>query len=88
MHKLPTENLYFNMKKLSLYAFLVLMWCNVGFAVDVDYNSLNENLKKGYKITKETSSQKIKTFTLKNEKNEVIICTVTFLTESTKCWMP
>ena len=76
------------MKKLSLYIFLVLMWCNVGFAVDVDYNSLNENLKKGYKITKETSSQKIKTFTLKNEKNEVIICTVTFLTESTKCWMP
>ena len=76
------------MKKLSLYIFLALMWCNVGFAVDVDYNSLNENLKKGYKITKETSSQKIKTFTLKNEKNEVIICTVTFLTESTKCWMP
>ena len=76
------------MKKLSLYIFLVLMWCNVGFAVDVDYNSLNENLKKGYKITKETSSQKIKTFTLKNEKNEVIICTVKFLTESTKCWMP
>ena len=32
MHKLPTENLYFNMKKLSLYVFLVLMWCNVGFA--------------------------------------------------------
>ena len=76
------------MKKLSLYAFLGLLWCNVGFAVDVDYSSLNENLKKGYKITKETSSQKIKTFTLKNEKNEVIICTVTFLTESTKCWMP
>ena len=35
MHKLPTENLYFNMKKmkkLSLYIFLVLMFCNVGFA--------------------------------------------------------
>ena len=76
------------MKKLLAILVLVLLWCNVGFAVDVDYNSLNENLKKGYKITKETSSQKIKTFTLKNEKNEVIICTVTFLTESTKCWMP
>ena len=25
MHKLPTENLYFNMKKLSLYVFLVLL---------------------------------------------------------------
>ena len=35
MHKLPTENLYFNMKKmkkLSLYIFLVLMFVNVGFA--------------------------------------------------------
>jgi len=38
MHKLPTENLYFNMKKmkkLSLYIFLVLMFCNVGFADDI-----------------------------------------------------
>ena len=26
MHKLPTENLYFNMKKLSLYIFLGLLW--------------------------------------------------------------
>jgi len=75
-------------KKLLGILLLGLLWCNVSFAVGVDYNSLNENLKKGYKITKETSSQKIKTFTLKNEKNEVIICTVTFLTESTKCWMP
>ena len=64
------------MKKLSLYIFLVLMWGNVGFADEVSYRSLNENIKKGYKITKETSSQKIKTFTLKNEKNEVVICVV------------
>ena len=37
------------MKKLSLYIFLVLMWCNVGFAADaVDCNTLNECLDKGY----------------------------------------
>ena len=78
----------FEMKKIFIYLCLLLLLSSNVFAADISYNSLNENLKKGYKITKETSSQKIKTFTLKNEKNEVIICTVTFLTESTKCWMP
>ena len=76
------------MKKIFISLCLLLLLSSNVFAADISYNSLNENLKKGYKITKETSSQKIKTFTLKNEKNEVIICTVTFLTESTKCWMP
>ena len=76
------------MKKLSLYIFLVLMWCNVGFADEVSYNSLNENIKKGYKITKETSSQKIKTFTLKNGKNEVVICVVYLADHDTECWKP
>ena len=36
------------MKKISLYIFLVLMWCNVGFAEDADCNTLNECLDKGY----------------------------------------
>ena len=76
------------MKKLSLYVFLVLMWCNVGFADEISYNSLNENIKKGYKITKETSSQKIKTFTLKNGKNEVVICVVYLADHDTECWKP
>ena len=76
------------MKKLSLYIFLVLMWCNVGFADEISYNSLNENIKKGYKITKETSSQKIKTFTLKNGKNEVVICVVYLGDHETECWKP
>jgi len=76
------------MKKLSLYIFLVLMWCNVGFAEEISYNSLNENIKKGYKITKETSSQKIKTFTLKNGKNEVVICVVYLGAHDTECWKP
>ena len=76
------------MKKLSLYIFLVLMWGNVGFADEVSYRSLNENIKKGYKITKETSSQKIKTFTLKNGKNEVVICVVYLADHDTECWKP
>ena len=76
------------MKKLSLYIFLVLMWCNVGFADEISYDSLNENIKKGYKITKETSSQKIKTFTLKNGKNEVVICVVYLGAHDTECWKP
>ena len=76
------------MKKLSLYIFLILMWCNVGFADEISYDSLNENIKKGYKITKETSSQKIKTFTLKNGKNEVVICVVYLGDHETECWKP
>ena len=76
------------MKKLSLYIFLILMWCNVGFADEISYDSLNENIKKGYKITKETSSQKIKTFTLKNGKNEVVICVVYLVDHETECWKP
>ena len=76
------------MKKLSLYIFLVLMWYNVGFADEISNDSLNENIKKGYKITKETSSQKIKTFTLKNGKNEVVICVVYLADHDTECWKP
>ncbi len=76
------------MKKLSLYIFLVLMWYNVGFADEISNDSLNENIKKGYKITKETSSQKIKTFTLKNGKNEVVICVVYLGGHETECWKP
>ena len=36
------------MKKLSLYIFLILMFCNVGFAEEADCNTLNECLDKGY----------------------------------------
>ncbi len=64
------------------------MLCTVGIAEDVSYGSLNENLKKGYKITKETSSQKMKTFTLKNKNNEVILCLVDFRDQETMCWKP
>jgi len=76
------------MRKVSLYIFFSLMFCTVGIAEDVSYRSLNENLKKGYKITKETSSQKMKTFTLKNKSNEVIICLVDFRDQETMCWKP
>ena len=57
------------------------------FAADISYDSLNENLKKGYKITKETSSQKLKTFTLKKN-DEIVICVVQFRDLSTMCWKP
>ena len=76
------------MRKVSLYIFFSLMFCTAGIAEDVSYESLNENLKKGYKITKETSSQKMKTFTLKNKSNEVIVCLVDFRDQETRCWKP
>tara|TARA_Y100000310_G_scaffold92333_1_gene89963 strand:+ start:1565 stop:1852 length:288 start_codon:yes stop_codon:yes gene_type:complete len=38
------------MKKLSLYVFLGLIWCNVGFAEEADCNTLNECLNKNYII--------------------------------------
>ena len=76
------------MWKVSLYIFFSLMFCTVGIAEDVSYGSLNENLKKGYKITKETSSQKMITFTLKNKNNEVILCLVDFRDQETMCWKP
>ena len=47
MHKLSTENLYINMKKLSLYIFLVLMWCNVSQA-----GSIKDYEKGGMKLGK------------------------------------
>ena len=55
----------FEMKKIFIYLCLLLLLSSNAFAADISYNSLNENLKQGYKITKETSSQKQKTFTLK-----------------------
>lgn len=76
------------MKKIPLYIFLALMFCTISIADDVSYNNLNENIRKGYKITKETSSQKMKTFTLKNKSNEVIICLVDFRDQETMCWKP
>ena len=63
------------------------MFCSGSIAVDVSYGSLNENIKNGYKITKETSSQKMKTFTLKKN-NEVIVCLVDFRDQETRCWKP
>ena len=77
----------FEMKKIFIYMCLLLLLSNNAFAADISYNSLNENLKKGYKITKETSSQKLKTFTLKKN-NEIVICVVRFGAQETECWKP
>ena len=65
MHKLPTENLYFNMKKLSLYIFLVLMWCNVGFAEKISFL----DIKIGDKITDHFTSNQINKYYMDDEEN-------------------
>ena len=77
----------FEMKKIFIYLCLLLLLSSNAFAADISYNSLNENLKEGYKITKETSSQKLKTFTLKKN-NEIVICVVRFGAQETECWKP
>ena len=77
----------FEMKKIFIYLCLLLLLSSNAFATDISYDSLNENLKKGYKITKETSSQKLKTFTLKKN-DEIVICVVQFRDLSTMCWKP
>ena len=77
----------FEMKKIFICVFLSLMFCSNAFAADISYNSLNENLKKGYKITKETSSQKQKTFTLKKN-DEILLCVVFLNDHETECWKP
>ena len=77
----------FEMKKIFIYLCLILLLSSNAFAADISNNSLNENLKGGYKITKETSSQKLKTFTLKKN-NEIVICVVRFGAQETECWKP
>ena len=77
----------FEMKKIFIYLCLLLLFCSNAFAADINYNSLNENLKQGYKITKETSSQKQKTFTLKKN-DEILLCVVFLNDHETECWKP
>ena len=77
----------FEMKKIFIYLCLLLLLRSNAFAADISYNSLNENLKKGYKITKETSSQKQKTFTLKKN-DEILLCVVFLNDHDTDCWKP
>ena len=77
----------FEMKKIFISLCLLLLLCSNAFAADISYNSLNENLKKGYKITKETSSQKQKTFTLKKN-DEILLCVVFLNDHETECWKP
>jgi len=75
------------MKKIFISLCLLLLLSSNAFAADISYNSLNENLKKGYKITKETSSQKQKTFTLKKG-DEILLCVVFLNDHETECWKP
>ena len=83
------------MKKLSLYVFLFLMFCNVGFAEELSVNSL---LQKGYKVSKEETIKSSETrtvtkiITLTKGKSEYVLCTVrissTGTISSTQCQMP
>ena len=77
----------FEMKKIFISLCLLLLLSSNAFAADISYNSLNENLKQGYKITKETSSQKQKTFTLKKG-DEILLCVVFLNDHETECWKP
>ena len=77
----------FEMKNIFIYLCLLLLLSSNAFAADISYNSLNANLKKGYKITKETSSQKQKTFTLKKG-DEILLCVVFLNDHETECWKP
>ena len=77
----------FEMKKIFIYLCLIFFLSSNAFAADISYNSLNENLKQGYKITKETSSQKQKTFTLKKG-DEILLCVVFLNDHETECWKP
>ena len=64
------------MKRLSLYVFLALLWCNVGFAEELTINSL---LQDGYKIikneTKVADGEVVKIITLTKGKSYVICAT-------------
>ena len=53
------------MKKLSLYIFLVLMWCNVGFAEEISFL----DIKIGDKITDHFTSNQINKHYMDDEEN-------------------
>jgi len=86
------------MKKLSLYIFLVLMWCNVGFAEDkkklkwgIDYSSdLNGNIiNYGWKV-KSVRKTNDKEIYILNKNNWIMYCVVFFVYEEieTTCRIP
>ena len=59
------------MKKLFLYVFLGLLWCNVGFADELSVNSL---LQDGYKIIKNDMIKKTEVETgIRNKGNLEIL---------------
>ena len=53
------------MKKLSLYVFLVLMWCNVGFAELIIFS----DIKIGEKVSKYFNDQEISQYYVSGSKN-------------------
>ena len=86
------------MKKLFLYIFLGLLWCNVGFAEDkkklkwdTDYSSdLNDNIiNYGWKI-KSVRKTNDKEIYILNKNNWIMYCVVFFVYEEieTTCRIP
>ncbi len=59
------------MKKLSLYIFLVLMWCNVGFA-DIGDDYLCKSLQSVEVNPESLDTRKNKTFRFKWKKNKIV----------------
>ena len=86
------------MKKLFLYIFLGLLWCNVGFAEDKkqlkwgkDYSSrLNDNIiNYGWKV-KSVRKTNDKEIYILNKNNWIMYCVVFFVYEEieTTCSIP
>ena len=82
------------MKKLFLYVFLVLMFCNFSFADELSVNSL---LQDGYKISKEElikgeGTRGLKIITLTKGKSGYAICSIRISSSmsrsSAKCVKP
>ena len=86
------------MKKLSLYVFLVLMFCNIGFAEEkkklpvsmTDYHStsLNENLVNyGWKIKSVRKTNNFDIYIL-NKDSWILYCTVEIGYLESDCYLP
>ena len=84
------------MKKLFLYIFLGLLWCNVGFAEDKkelkwskDYShKLNDNIiNYGWKIKSVRKTNKFDIYIL-NKNSWILYCTVEIGYLESDCYLP
>ena len=79
MYKLSTENLYRYIKKIFLYIFLVLIFCNTSFAdclsdLDIRYMNASNVAFKTFTFSNPTKNKiKINQISLLNSENEIMI---------------